>query len=127
MTRIIPLAAAALFALVGCGPGTRPDPVEVKGKVTFSDGKPVSDVLLTLQPMDTGSMGNIPLGADGSFSEKVVPGKYWYYFSSQEGKNAAEKKKFWAAYQAIPEKYRSAGKNHKVTVSSGSNLDIKLD
>lgn len=119
MTRLMFLCAATAAVLAGCGsPGQVPDAVAVQGQVTFADGKPVKDVMLTLQPMETGHPAGMKLGADGTFSGNAVPGKYAYFFTAQEGKAAALK--------TIPEKYRSAHMEHTVQISAGA-VQIKLN
>lgn len=117
MTRLKLLAAAALIGLVGCAPGTKPNPIQVKGEVTFADGKPVKDVVLNLQPMDKGIQTIAKVGPDGKFNTELIPGKYNYFFTAQDGKAAA--------MNDIPEPYRSSHKNHTVQVSGGDVI-IKL-
>lgn len=118
----IAVLAGILFGVIGCGmnPGQVADSVPVTGQVTFGDGKPVKEVLLSLQPMDCGSMASLKVGGDGTFSGKVVPGKYAYFFGPQDGKTAALK--------AVPKEYRAAHMERTVVVSSsGGELQIKLN
>lgn len=116
------LVFALLFVGLGCGmnPGRVADPVSVSGKVTFADGKPVRDVILTLQPMDAGNMAGLKIGTDGAFRGDVVPGKYAYYLTAQDGRRGA--------LAAIPEPFRSAHLDRTVEVKAGaSDLQIRLN
>lgn len=129
MMRVTLLATAVSMGLVGCGinPGRVADSVAVRGQVTFADGKPVRDVLLTLQPTDTGHMAGLKLGSDGNFRGELVPGTYAYFISAQEGKTAAERQRFKAALKAIPEAFRAAHLERTVEVGAGGGeLNIQL-
>ena len=50
------LLVLSLFAIVGCGSAGTPMPASsvVKGKLETSAGKPIGNVLLTLQPLGEG-------------------------------------------------------------------------
>jgi hypothetical protein len=129
MTRSICLSIAVAIGLAGCGggPGRVADPVPVKGQVTLANGRPLKDVMLTLQPLDAGHMAGFKVGSDGRFTGEAVPGKYAFFFAPQESKAPAEQQKLEAALQAVPEKYKAANMDHTVTVSSsGSDLLITL-
>ena len=84
MNRLIVVCIGLAF-LVGCGPKIEPLPeaVTVSGKLT-SAGAPVGDVVLTLQPVELGHPVPMQVGADGSYSGKIVPGKYVYFVSAKE-------------------------------------------
>jgi hypothetical protein len=107
-----------MLLFMGCGPGMMADPVPVTGKATFADGKPVSGVILTLQPTRTGHLTGFKLNADGTFQGDAVPGTYTYFFNAESDD---------AAYKNIPEKFRSADLERIVTVSKGSDLKIVLN
>ncbi len=127
MKRIVFFALAISLGVVGCGgPGQVAEPVHIEGQVTLADGRPVKDVMLTLQPTHAGRMAGLKLGPDGSFRGEVVPGRYAYCVSEQEGKTPAERQRYGAAFKAIPEKYRSANMEHVVQISSG-RVRIKLN
>jgi hypothetical protein len=115
------LSAAVLMGLVGCGGdrGRVADPAPVTGRIISADGNAVKDVFLTLQPVDSGAMAGLKVGGDGTFSGKVVPGRYAYFLGPQEGKGAA-------ALKAVPEKYQTASMERTVQVRSGGELHIKL-
>lgn len=120
MSRWIP-AIMGLALLIGCGPkielNTNPTPVS--GKLTVA-GAPVGDVLLTLQPLDAGHVVSMKVGSDGSFSSEVIPGKYAYFVTADEGKSGAIDK--------VPADFRQANMSRTVTVTSGqSTLDIALN
>jgi hypothetical protein len=120
MCRSLLVTAMVAVALAGCamGPGKVGEPLPVSGRVTFADGRPVTDVFLVLSPVEKGRPDNLKLGADGSFSGSAVPGKYSFYFVPQTGKLAAMK--------GIPEKYRSHQIEKLVTISGGE-VTISLD
>ncbi len=111
----------ALLPLVvlGCGESARPlaEPVDFSGKVTDAAGKPVGYMELALQPMDnTSRPAYAPVGADGTFKGKAIPGKYAYFFQLKGGAEATQ----------VPAKYRQGNKDASVQVSNGANLDLKL-
>jgi len=82
--------------------------------------------MLTLQPMDQGHMASLKLGADGSFSGDMVPGKYFFFFAAQKGTSKVEQQRLDAALRGVPEKYRDSNKEHTVKVAEGA-VEIKLD
>lgn len=120
MNRLIFVCIGLAF-LVGCGPKIEPLPeaVTVSGKLT-SAGAPVGDVVLTLQPVELGHPVPMQVGADGSYSGKIVPGKYVYFVSAKEANpNAIDK---------VDAKYREADMSRTVTVAAGqASVDIALD
>jgi hypothetical protein len=127
MTRKACLIAMFLTGLAGCGGAERiPDAVPIRGQVTFPDGRPVKDVMLTLQPLDSGHMAGLKVGGDGKFNGSAVPGKYAYFFGPQESKAEAEQHKFEAALKTVPEKYKTANMEHTVSVNPDGELCIQL-
>lgn len=77
--------AALLFSCLavagGCGTAPPPPtPIPVKGKVVFTDGKPVKGMVLTFHPDDEATklarLQSAPLPDDGSFSFECLPGRY---------------------------------------------------
>jgi len=115
MRKLIPLLG---LVLIGCmrGPGRNPDPVEVSGTVQLA-GKPVSDVVLNLQPTGDGGQAAIPV-KNGEFRGSVIPGRYTYYFT--ETRNLT-------AFRGIPDKYRSGSLDRQIDVTPGANLTLTLD
>src|SRR5262245_29709212 len=108
---------ALVLGPVGCGgPDMRSDPTPVSGQVSFSDGRPVSNLKLSLQPLDQGHPIALDLGADGRFSGNLIPGRYAYCITTPDAKTPTERQKYEAALRAIPEKYRTASKGHMVKV-----------
>ena len=115
---------------IGCSGNPRllPDPVSVQGRVTQVDGKPVKNVVLTLQPTERGHGAGFSVKADGSFTGEIVPGNYAFFFTQQTGKTAADNRVFEAALKAIPAKYRNANLENAVQVKAGAGgLDINLN
>src|SRR5262245_15903754 len=116
------------IGLAGCGRAERiPDAVPIKCQVTRSSGQPVTNVLLTLQPLEAGHMAGLKVEADGQFAGEVVPGKYAYFFTAQESKNPAERQKLDAALLVVPEKYRSASMERTIAIGAGEELHIQLE
>jgi hypothetical protein len=115
MRKLIPLLG---LVLIGCsrGSGPNPDPIEVSGTVQLA-GKPVTDVVLNLQPTGTGGQAAIPV-KNGEFHGSVIPGRYTWYFT--ETKNLT-------AYRAIPEKYRAGSMDRQIDISSGAKLTLSMD
>jgi len=75
--RLILLLAASLLA-PGCGKKT-PQPVTVKGKVVYPDGKPVTDLVLFFHPQEDVNKQSTPsafLGKEGTFQFDCLPGRY---------------------------------------------------
>jgi hypothetical protein len=109
-----------VLVLSGCGyrdPGKTSDPVEVSGRVT-KDGRPVSDVVLNLQPTGDGTQATLPVKG-GDFRGSITPGKYTYYISEVNGKAKA--------FTSIPEKYREGSLDRQIEIEKGKSLDLTLD
>ena len=78
--------------MLGCGE-SGPDLYEVKGKLVFSDGSPVSDVTVQFLPTESGMPASTGLtGSDGSFT-----------LTSKGGKKGAVKGKHKVVIQAETE------------------------
>ena len=72
------LGLAFLFLLAGCK-DKPPEPVSIKGKVQYEDGKPVSEMVLTFHPMDETNKNTRPVQVTdkkGNFSIPCVKGRY---------------------------------------------------
>lgn len=118
MKKFFPLVA--VFLMVGCGkitPAKNPDMVDVSGTVMMG-GKPLSGVILNLQPTGTGTQAAFAV-SDGKFKGSATPGKYTYYISEPGGKENI--------LPSIPKKYHAGAMDRQVDVSSGSTLTITLD
>lgn len=129
-TRMI-AAAAGLFAaglLAGCGNQAEqlPSMADVGGTVTFADGKPVQHVQLVMRPKGDGHTAGCPLGSDGKFAVKAIPGEYMYFFQPTED-TKVDKAKAKSAFDAIPAKYRDPMLDRTVTLSAGDGNAIQLD
>lgn len=120
MRRTTLLGAMLVLVLVGCHAPVEiiPDPVEVSGKVVYTDGKPVKNVTLELQPTGVGLPTTMKVGPDGSAKGKLVPGQYVYFFSAPKGATALA---------SIPTKYHAANKEHQSTFSSSGEFEIRID
>lgn len=120
MIRCLGLAVA--FAAAGCSSYDQKlsaDPIEVKGKVIGADGKPVKDVKLNLFPLEKGGQSFAKVGADGSFTAKVVPAKYMFTFEALDGKPAA--------FRAVPAKYQDTNSEHTIDYSTSTDATVTLD
>jgi hypothetical protein len=124
------LLTTVSISLAGCGmnPPSVADRVPVKGRVTLADGKPVRDVMLSLQPLDGGFMAGMNVGADGTFRGEAVPGKYAYFLGVQEVGTTADRQKSAVALKGIPGQYRSPHLERTLEVQpGGSSLQLKLN
>jgi hypothetical protein len=121
------VVAAAVGLTAGCGyEGQKmPDPVEISGTVAFADGKPVKDVQLVLRPKGEGHPTECPLGQNGTFTVKAVPGEFMFLFQpTQEGK--VDRAKAKSAFAAVPPAYQDVSVDHTVTLAAGSGNQITL-
>ena len=87
------------------------------GRVT-KGGRPVSDVVLNLQPTGDGTQATLPVKG-GDFRGSITPGKYTYYISEANGKTKA--------FASIPEKYREGSLDRQIEIEKGKSLDLTLD
>lgn len=106
--------------VVGCSsdPGTIGSSSEVTGKVTYADGKPVKDVRLNFFP-NTSSQNpaSVELKADGTFSTKLMSGKYTYAF---------EATKKAPSLKSIPPEYHTNSAEHAIEVEPGKPIEIQI-
>lgn len=94
-------------------------PVDVVGKLTKA-GKPVGNVTLTLQPLETGHMVPMKVGGDGTFKGNIIPGKYTYFLSANEDGGES-------ALQGLDATLKEASMQRTVTVQEGqSSLEVTL-
>jgi len=115
LTCVLLLTLAGCKGYVSTTPGTS---VEVNGKVVGPDGSPITPAMITFQPTGGNAQPNeFPIGTDGSFSGKLVSGKYTYYISPAVGALA---NKSAAALKALPETYTKATLERQVEVTGGA-------
>lgn len=118
LLRILSLIVCAIT--VGCGGVSAPPvdkPASVKGRVVASDGKPIGNVALNLQPLESGYAKVVELQSDGTFTVETQPGKYAYFFGPKAGSKSTP---------SSVSKYLEANMDRTVTVTSGGELEIKL-
>jgi hypothetical protein len=111
--------------VIGCGgttPGANPAAVAVTGNVV-RDGKPVSDVVLNLQPTGPGALPLAVTLKDGKFEAQVNPGKYTWYFS-EASKDVKDAKK---AFAAIPTSLQEGSMDRQIDVESGKPIEISVN
>ena len=121
MSRLWPLLVLASLSCFGCSgePAKNPDPVEVTGTLKLN-GKPLSDVVLNLQPTK-GGHPVITKVTDGKFKALITPASYCYYVTEGDKPEGIK---------AVPKEYREATLDlrDQVTVEPGaSTLDIDLE
>lgn len=111
-----------LLALVGCGPSIRSAGVVEKfqGQAIASDGKPLANVLVILQPTEAGFEIELEANAEGKFSGEGIPGKYIYYFAeSKRGKAKLPK--------GLPSSFLEPKMEHLVSVQSEAEIVCKVE
>jgi hypothetical protein len=117
--------AVGLLGLgVGCGgAGTPlPDAQEVSGTITV-EGKSPKDVQVVFSPRGQGHLAGCVVGEGGTFNVKTIPGEFVVHFVELEKGDRAKAK---AGLNTIPQKYREANPDHRVTLSGGSGNKIEL-
>lgn len=110
------------FVLFGCSskPELRTEPIDVKGTVRLPAGASPKDMTVTFMPQQNSPPGGSVIAADGSFTVKLVPGKYSVCFIEEANGKLP-------AYKSVPEKFRTADPENTVTVeSSGTALTIEV-
>jgi len=119
------LLVAVSLAVAGCGSYASTTPgesVDVTGKVTGPDNKPVAGFQVVLQP--TGGLGQevlFTLKPDGGFAGKVVVGTYTFYL--KPGKGAATEQ----ALFKMPPVVRAGSMERQIEVKSGGQtLELKF-
>lgn len=109
------------LALTGCGgmsPAQIEGPVNVKGSVLNSAGKPVGDVAMNLQPLETGYAKTVEVKSDGTFAVETHAGPYAYYFTPKSGAKSTPKD---------VANYLQANLKRTVVVNNGHELKIVVD
>ena len=120
MLRLVLLLALACVS-IGCQSKVAllNTPVDVVGKLTKA-GKPVGNLTLTLQPLETGHMVPMKVGGDGSFKGNIVPGKYAYFISANEDGGES-------ALQGLDASLKEANMQRTVTVKADQpSLEVTL-
>ena len=80
--RVAALIATIFMTLVsGCTKprSPAPPPVAISGKVVFGNGKPVTNMVISLHPKEEQNAGNRPSGhvdKDGKYALSAIPGRY---------------------------------------------------
>lgn len=128
MTRriAIRILALPLVCLAGCSgyvsttPGTD---VEVSGTINGPDGKPVKDVVLYFQPTGGDAMPiQFPL-KNGSFSGRMIAGKYTYYLGAPQ--TGPDIRKAETALKNFPAPWKEGSLDRQINVSGGT-LELKF-
>lgn len=93
----------------------------VKGKLETSAGKPIGNVLLTLQPLGDGHPAPLQVSEDGTFQGEIVPGKYAYFIAKSPAKDSEK------ALKLVNAKYYEASMTRTVSVQAGQELRIAIE
>lgn len=112
------IGAMVFLCCFGCGAQVAQvaERVTISGEVVM-EGKPVTGVMLNLQPTGDGMPAVIKV-SEGTFEAEVVPGMYSFFLSA--GKNAK-------LFKKIPEEYLSASMDRQYDVADGTTLDLVID
>ncbi len=120
------VALLGVIGLAGCSsykdtsPGTE---VDVNGTVTGPDGKPLTGVNIVFQPAEAGTRPeSIPLKPDGTFTTKMLVGKYLYFVAPKGDSDARGE----AIVNKLPESYRKADTNRSIEIGSSGKLTLKF-
>ena len=116
------LVAANSIILSGCGsitPAVNPSPVAISGSVA-QGGKPVSDLVLNLQPTGPGALPVTVALKNGQFEAEISPGRYTWYLS--EGSEKSSKK----AFESVAESFRAGSLERQIDVSPGGRIELEL-
>lgn len=118
--------AFSLTAFVGCGGYISTTPgkdVDVSGTVNGPDGKPVKDVVLYFQPTGGDAMPiQFPI-KNGSFSGKMIAGKYTYYLGAPQ--TGPDVRKAEAILKSFPGPWKEGSLDRQIDVSGGV-LELKF-
>lgn len=113
------LSVLLVSLLGGCGgPGQLEAPVAFTGSVTDASGKPVKDIAVELQPLESGHPATLQVGTDGTFSGEAVPGKYAYKLVPGAKARTAPK--------GVPAELMETSMERTYQVGSSTPLEIKL-
>lgn len=117
------LAGLVLLATAGCGPSIRSVGTfeKFQGQAINVDGKPLSNVLVILQPTERGYEIELEVDSDGKFSGEGIPGKYIFYFAeSKSGKHKLPK-------GFLPSNYLEPKLEHVISVQAKEEITCKVE
>ncbi len=71
------------LSLAGCGASVHSagEVEKIHGKVVTADGKPIPNVLLVLQPTESGYVTELEVDKEGEFTGEAISGKYVFYLN----------------------------------------------
>ncbi|RPH83838.1 MAG: hypothetical protein EHM77_01190 [Planctomycetaceae bacterium] len=123
----LPWLAISLVAIAACiGCSDSPQPLGASsafsGKLTTADGAPVGNVLLNLQPLESGHPVLLEVDEQGNFKGEGVPGEYAYFVAKSASKGASAE----AALKKVPAEFLEANMTRKVKLGESSELAITL-
>ncbi len=105
------IAIVLCIGLVGCGgtsgPPSKPDGVEVSGKILLANGSPLTGGTLILRPVEGAYGATAQIQPNGTFTlmetsgqKSVVPGKYQVFVTLKESNHKALRDKVNKKYQS---------------------------
>lgn len=126
-TSLLSLSLLTLVA-AGCGPGA-PPLFDVRGKVTLS-GTPLTDGNVTFENAGAGLAETVSIGADGTYSTRLLEGQYTVIlmpvFVEQKAEDGTMEEVLKNP-ESFPEKYQAPETSGlKVTISGETTFDIDM-
>lgn len=123
---VISVLAFPVLGLVGCTGYVSTTPgvdVEVSGTVNGPDGKPVKDVVLYFQPTGGEAMPiQFPL-KNGTFSGRMIAGKYTYFLGAPQ--MGSDIRKAETILKSFPATWKEGSLDRQISVSGGV-LELKF-
>ena len=114
--------ALLILATAGCAPLIRSAGTVEKfqGQALNTDGKPLANVLVILQPTERGYEIELEANEEGKFAGEGIPGKYIYYFAeSKRGKIKLPK--------GLPSHFLEPNIEHLVSVQPNTDIVCRVD
>jgi hypothetical protein len=112
----------ALAYVAGCGPTIRSVGTVEKfqGQALNSDGKPLANILVILQPTQRGYEIELEANSEGKFSGEGIPGEYVYYFAESKRSKAKLPK-------GLPSSFLEPKMEHLVSVQPNADVVCKVE
>ena len=98
------------------------EPVAFSGMLTDASGAPVSDVLLTLQPLENGHPVLLEVDSSGKFQGAGVPGEYAYFV----GASAKSSSKGNISVKRPLLDFLEARMDRTIRIENSSELNVEL-
>jgi hypothetical protein len=124
--------ALLLLSAVGCGSRLYP----VRGKVTYADGKPVTEGMVVFESKDQANRitARGEIRADGSYElstyqpgDGALPGKYQVLVAPKSDPNAVDKPSRPPPFDLRYAEFKTSGLEFEVTAAGPNDFPIKVD